>query len=73
MGILDKVRKVADVVVNLNKLDEKGFAGELKAHWELDNHFDRSLVFRNVYLTKENGSTTEIDLGSVDIKRMYQR
>jgi len=62
MGFKDRLRQTADIITNLNKMNDKGFTGELLSSWELDKHFDRSLIFRNIYLQKRNGMTTEIDL-----------
>ena len=62
MGIFHNIGTVFDFIFNNEEYKDKGSTGERFLYRYLEDEFFSKQLLRNVYITKENGETTEIDL-----------
>lgn len=73
MGFLDNIVTVFDALINSEEYKDMGSTGERFTYRKLTSltMFDKKQVLRNVYLKRENGKYTEIDLLAVGNKGIY--
>lgn len=71
MGFFDNVGTIFDFVINPEEYKDLGAGGERRTYRKLTEIYFKSQIFRNVYLKKEDGSYTEIDLVTVGSKGIF--
>ncbi|MDR0249477.1 MAG: NERD domain-containing protein [Oscillospiraceae bacterium] len=65
MGFLDDVGTFFDVIINPEEYEDKGKTGERFTYRKLKDSYFAKDIFRNVYIKRNNGMYTEIDLVSI--------
>lgn len=71
MTLLESLRYYADYLFHSQEYEKTGDIGEQHLYRELIALFGKKNIFRNLYLEKENGKTTEIDLLAIHSTGIY--
>ena len=66
-----RISDIFDSIINPKEYKDAGKQGERFTYNRLRSLFKKDRLFRNVYLTKSDGTTTEIDLLALDAKGIY--
>jgi len=65
MGLFDNIETVFDLILNPEEYTDNGKSGERYTYRKLKDIYLKQQIFRNLYIIRENGKYTEIDLVTV--------